>query len=343
VLLTGNDRGAQVSPSSAQAVTPSTTPSTAPGTTPGKLAYGLNGDIYVANWDGSDPVRIANGTPFGPANDSYWGEGHLWSPDGRYLAYRRDTGGGGSHRETVFISDPRGHLVASFPGQGWLISWSPDSTRVASWVRLGRTIGIYGLDGVRQRLLTLPQGLMAPGDFDPVWSPDGASLLVPRGVQIPLDGSAPRHLPAADPRSHWIVRYSPVGARVAYSDYVSPTELVVAVADGSQARVLVPGVVENAVWSPTGDRIAFDAPTGKGMTAMGPTNQIRVVDVASGKATPLTAGSKADRVIGFSPDGNLVLFSRTNAKNRSSLWTVRTDGSAPQRLVTGTDWGEWQP
>ena len=211
---------------------PGPTPSSSPAEvthTPGKmgsLAYGLDGDIYVADWDGSNPVRIANGVPPGePATrGSYWGEGHIWSPDGRYLAYQ------GKHRQerlargTVFIRDPRGHLVTSFRGEGWLISWSPDSTRLASWVHWGRTIGIYGPDGVRQKLLTLPPGLMAPGDHDPVWSPDGASLVVPHGVEIPLDGSTPRQLPADDPRSHWHFWYSPDGARVACID------------DGSRAR-----------------------------------------------------------------------------------------------------------
>jgi hypothetical protein len=54
----------------------------------------------------------------------------------------------------------------------------------------GETIGVYGLDGERQTVLTLAPGLIAPGDYDPVWSWDGASLLVPHGVEIPVDGSA---------------------------------------------------------------------------------------------------------------------------------------------------------
>src|SRR5215212_5608716 len=46
----------------------------------GSLAYGVYGDIYVAEWDGSNPVRIADG---GPANECggrgrYWGEGPIW-------------------------------------------------------------------------------------------------------------------------------------------------------------------------------------------------------------------------------------------------------------------------
>ena len=35
------------------------------------------------------------------------------------------------------------------PGEGWRISWSPESRRVAAWVRWAETIGVYGLDGVR--------------------------------------------------------------------------------------------------------------------------------------------------------------------------------------------------
>ena len=59
----------------------------------GRLAYGIDGDIYVADADGSNPVRIADGAP-GEAGDcgGYWGEGPIWSPDGRYLAYRGDGG-----------------------------------------------------------------------------------------------------------------------------------------------------------------------------------------------------------------------------------------------------------
>ena len=164
----------------------------------GRLAYEIDGDIYLADSDGRNPVRIANGAAAGAACRSYGGA--IWSPDGRHLAYRGEAGRAGSCRGTVTISDPAGHRVASFPGEGWLISWSPDSTRLATWVSLGHTIGIYGLDGVRQALLTVPPGLMEPGDFDPVWSRDGGSLMVPKGVQIPLDGSAPLVLPANDPR-----------------------------------------------------------------------------------------------------------------------------------------------
>ena len=86
-------------------------------------------------------------------------EGPIWSPDGRYLAYRHaDCEGARDAWWDVVISDPEGNVVASFPSEGWGISWSPDSTRVAVWVRWGETIGVYGLDGERQTLLTVPPG-----------------------------------------------------------------------------------------------------------------------------------------------------------------------------------------
>ena len=317
-----------------------------PGTL-GQLAYELDGDIYVADPDGSNPVRIADGTP-GIDGDcpSYWTEGPLWSPDGRYLAYRGDTGGDEvSCSRTVNISDPDGHRLASFPAEGWAIAWSPDSTRVAVWLDFYQDpkIGIFGLDGVRQALLTVPPGLMAGGDSDPVWSPDGTSLLVPLGVVIPVDGSTPRKLPEDDPRSQWRAKYSPDGGDVAYISRDGHFSLGVADADGSEADVLIPAGVEDHVWAPTRDRIAFVAQPDGVSREMVPATELGVVYVTGGEVQKLAVtGGDEVRVIEFSPQGDQILFSRTNAKDQTSLWSVRADGSDPHRLVAGTPSGDWQ-
>lgn len=328
----------------------------------GRLAYGIDGDIYVADWDGSNPVRIADGAP-SEAGDcgGYWGEGPIWSPDGRYLAYRGDGGEAGRPcNRTVNISDSAGHRVTSFPGQGWAIAWSPDSTRVAAWVDFygAAKLEIYGLDGVRQALLTMPHGWSAQGDFDPVWSPDGASLVVPgglvdalgwgHGVEIPVDGSTPRLLSVDDPRSQLMAAHSPNGAEIAY---ISRDGLAVAAADGSHARVSIPGALDKdfpvgrfgLVWSPTGDRIAFVRASGES-TEAGPATELAVLDVSSGSVVSLAGlgGAYTFRSIEFSPEGDQVLFARADAAGASSLWSVRTDGSDPHRLVAGTGWGDWQ-
>jgi Tol biopolymer transport system component len=185
------------------------------------------------------------------------------------------------------------------------------------------------LNGERQTLLTLPDS--AAGIRNPVWSPDGQSLLFDK-FEIPLDGSTRRPLP-------WIrfgrgFLLSPDGSRVAYTAHKS---LVLAAADGSSGvEVLADGASPNLLWSPTGDRIAF--------TSQG-SRELRLLDVATGMVSLLIEpdGSAVLSVIEFSPDGDRILFSRTeeDGTGANSLWSVNADGSDLRRLVTGTASGDW--
>lgn len=333
----------------------------------GHLAYGVDGDIFISDWDGRNPVKIADGASDGGPTvcDSDWGEGSMWSPDGRHLAYRSSSGersaSGDPCGGVVVITDPVNKSVASFPGDGWLVSWSPNSTRVATWVDLGKTIGIYGFDGGRQALLTVPTGCADPGDFDPVWSADGTSLVI-AGCVVPLDGGPPGRAPANDPRSHWDLAGSSDGSRFAYIDYPGSVSLVIAKASGTQLRVLAgartpdsgggPGAAyEHPVFSATGDRVTFIWSPALYDEASNPSLivdeifEVRVVDVATGEMTTLASASGGNHldVLGFSPEGDRVLFSRSDVNYQgTSLWSAKTDGSDPQELVTGTNWGDWQ-
>jgi Tol biopolymer transport system component len=350
-------------------------PSPLPGRV-GHLAYGLDGDIFVADWDGRNPIRVADGLPGGKSGCGPAGySSTIWSPDGRYLAYRSGLNQVSCPSVgTVNISDPNGNVVASFPGVGDALSWSPDSTRVATWLNWdSQTIAVYGLDGMRQALLTLPPGFGTGRDEDPVWSPDGVSLLISlspggpgggrRTWELPVDGRAPQRLPADDPRSHWDATYSAEGARVAYVDgdsFGTAQSLVVAAVDGSDARVLAArqfsplspracdycppyGRMSDPVMSQTGDRVAFEVLVGQ-IPDVGEFTDLRVVDVATGAETSLADGRETDgfHVIEFSPAGGRILFSRIDANSTRSLWSVRTDGSDPQSLVSGWDEGGWQ-
>jgi dipeptidyl aminopeptidase/acylaminoacyl peptidase len=309
------------------------------------LAYGVDGDVFLADADGSNAVKIADGGPVdgvrectpGEEAADYHANGTAWSPDGRYLAYwdwgcRVRPGG------TVLISDAEGNVIASFPGMGWLISWSPDSTRVAvmdNWALAGQgdaTIGVYGLDGVRQAALTVPSALVPGGDYSPVWSRDGSSILF-HGVQVPLDGDAPT------PLSGGFDVYSPDGSRFASFDHGS--RLVVGDADGSDAQKAAdPGEFWDLAWSPNGDLVAFQGD---------PTNptELLVRDVATGAETSLldvTRWSERLHVIEFSPDGDRILFMRWDADGGpGSLWSIGADGSDLRRLVDGIDWADLRP
>jgi Tol biopolymer transport system component len=317
----------------------------------GALAYAVrDGDIYVADWDGGNPVRIADGRPPNDCHGiwEYWAEGPMWSPDGRYLAYRHEDCQDPRDWGDVVISDPEGNVITSFPSEGWEISWSPDSRRVAVWVDFEETIGVYGLDGVRQTLLTVPPGWPCCADYDPVWSRDGDSLLVPGG-EVPLDGSPPRKLPGDDHRSEYFAAYSPEGSRVAYygearreRDHVPGGygSLVVAEADGSHAREVVASHVLGFVWSPNGDRIAFTYLTGYSES------ELRVFDVATETVTSLPGVGGSERlklnVIEFSSEGDRILFSRDEGPGPWSLWSINVDGSHPRRLVRGALEGDWR-
>jgi Tol biopolymer transport system component len=101
-------------------------------------------------------------------------------------------------------------------------------------------------------------------------------------------------------------------------------------------EVLADGASPNLLWSPTGNRIAF--------TSAG-SRELRLLDVATGMVSLLIEpdGSAALSVIEFSPDGDRILFSRTeeDGTGANSLWSVNADGSDLRRLVTGTASGDW--
>jgi Tol biopolymer transport system component len=309
----------------------------------GALAYFVHGDVYVAEWNGANPVRIANGGPATQGcSEGYWADATVWSPDGRYLAFRHTTCQGDRISHDVVISDPEGNVLASFPSDGWDINWSLDSTRVAVWVDFPTTIGIYGPDGERQQLLSVPRGWLAPCDCDPAWSRDGASLLVPFGVVVPLDGTAPFRLPADDPRSQGGA-YSPDGSHMSF-DRDTYGSLVVAAADGSDARDVGGGGVDDGpIWSPTSELLAFTYSESRRNHRA---NEIRVFDVATGSETSVIGAGGTDliRIIEFSPEGDRILFESTADQGRgaTSLWSVDADGSHARRLVTGSESGDWQ-
>lgn len=334
---------------------PSAAASVPPGRSDVLVAYELDGDIYLADADGQNPFRIAGGEPLGAEGvcSGFGGEGLNWSPDGQYLAYR--SGWNDSCSGSVYLSDADGHPVASFPGMGWLISWSPDSTRVATWLELWETVGIYGIDGDRQALLSAPPGCVGSGDHDPLWSPDGESV-VAAGCEMPIDGQTPRRLSNDDPRSREGV-YSPDGTRVAYATYtegvyIRTASLVIAEADGTELQVLTyqndwrdpTGEVvffDSFVWSPLGDRVAFarlSMDNGGSVVA----SELRVLDIASGEETTIAAEPGIGGPLAYSPEGDRILHLR-DVDGEMGLWSITADGSDAQLLVPGADWGDWQP
>ena len=99
--------------------------------------------------------------------------------------------------------------------------------------------------------------------------------------------------------------------------------------------------------SPTGDRVAFIwtpvafDPVGRPIVEC---LELRVVDVASGAVTTLASGTRDELLdpITFSPGGDRILFSRTDARERDVALEHPDRRVRRSALVTGTDWGDWQ-
>jgi len=62
--------------------------------------------------------------------------------------------------------------------------------------------------------------------------------------------------------------------------------------------------------------------------------------------TSLVDVTRSERlhVIEFSPDGERILFTRSDADGtRSSLWSIGADGSDLRRVLDGIDWADLRP
>lgn len=165
-----------------------------------------------------------------------------WSPDGTRIAYYTQNAGPQGDIEIWLIDlaggEPR---FLSYAGRfvGGL-TWSPDGRRLAlsSSYRTGRDVLLVDVETGELVNLTQGQG----ENFDPQWSPDGASLayLSNRDGQMslyiqPLDDQ-PRALTAIFEQV-WSPQWSPDGTALAV---IAPTGLYVLAADGRlQARLPV--------------------------------------------------------------------------------------------------------
>src|ERR1700741_61650 len=141
----------------------------------GLVAYDDNGDLLLANFDGTDRRRLTDtvGWEFDP----------LFSPDGRLMAYWSTTSnsiGPTVPLDLVVIRPgddrPVPRRLATLSGAAaWRVGWSPDSRRLvyADIVDGNRAIFVVDVDGGSPPPPPGPAGLEG---WDPIWSPDGARI-----------------------------------------------------------------------------------------------------------------------------------------------------------------------
>jgi Tol biopolymer transport system component len=175
-------------------------------------------EIYVMEADGENQHRLTHNSfdDFAP----------VWSPDGRTVAFVSDRDG----KHKIYLMDVDGGnqrplTAGNFP------QWSSDSESIIFVSNRSGFLEIYTIqvESSNVRQLTYYEGSLTPSD--PVWSPDGQSVVYSAGV--PEEGS--------------------------FAIYVMG-------ADGENQRALTPingGMYPT--WSPDGRFIAFAAQTEEGI------------------------------------------------------------------------------
>ncbi len=215
---------------------------------PGRIVFVRDGDLFVAEGDGSGQTLIASGG----GDDVKLGYlTAAWSPDGRHIAAVRDVGGA-FLTPGVDLLTADGALVRTVAldaGCGPSLSWSPDSSEVAigtcpadvprdaiEGVESGIGLLLAGLDASVDREIALPPEWQSVASANPeVWTrPDLWARWSPDGRWIALwaivAGQGGRYLVAAD------------GSGTRPVD-----DLIIRMGNG----------VENLDWSPDGRRLAI--------------------------------------------------------------------------------------
>jgi Tol biopolymer transport system component len=146
----------------------------------------------------------------------------------------------------------------------------------------------------------------------PVWAPRGDAIAFGLGVSMPRQGQ------------------------------YGSSQIVIMAPDGSGVRRVTPNGEGNyhfPAWSPDGTRLVLRVatPTSKGLA---------ILDVASGRLTPLTSGGGTDdNLPKWSPNGTEIVFT-SDRDGDYDLYTIRPDGTALRRLTNtpGNDaHAAWSP
>jgi len=318
----------------------------------GLIAFDAEGDIWLADPDGSDVRRLTNGpeTEHGP----------IWSPDGTRLAYLVNDERGTSD---LVHSDAAGGdriVVASGLQEPSVLpqAWSPDGTRLV--------YSSPGDDGTPRVFVAQADGsgTIQVGDptlmaKDPAWSPDGRSITFQGGsaTEAPVDPSDPpkrgiyvMDADGSDPRlvsqvvgkgeyAFSMPLWSPDSTRiVTYAGPYSGFDIWVFEADGGGEVRVSDSVGDHywATWSPDGTRIAFDQQAQGVRIAIADADgsEVRVLD------EPLI--DRWEPV--WSPDGTRVVVHLGPDMAGENLGIVDPDGDAEMVVIPAARPGavSWQ-
>lgn len=343
------------------------------------LTQGTSQAIWVANADGTDPVRVSEPAPYAINPE--------WSPDGEWVVYESDLYG----PPDIFVApasgegDPR--RLTDETGLEMYPSWSPDGSRIlyrsneagnfdlwtvpaeggepTRWTTdPGYEIGSFspteplvafrrdGPEGPTVWLLSTDDGterqLTNEGseNFSGIWSPDGSEVLytsfrtgLPDIWSVPVDGGEPRQI-TRDIRSDAGPRVSPDGRWMAFrSERGAQDDIWIVPFAGGEAVRVTDDPAEES-------DIRW-RPDGRGLVfaRSEAVDRVYAYSAADGAARAVTSGAVDQLLEDVSPDGRRVLYT-SEPGGSDDLFAVPVDGGEAEAVVAGPveeNGGRWSP
>ncbi|GEM_PF-3423827 len=302
------------------------------GTDEGKIAFVSAGNIHIINPDGTNEVRLTEGTS------------PVWSPDGKKIAYIGSIGRYTFESELYVINvDGTGKIKLA---EGESFSWSPDGRKILfiegkvrkdlweKWYTypIELSVCIVNVDG--SNLVRLITDITIGGHFGyPTLSPDGKKIAYISDVYISYISGASNHNiyimnPDGSDKTKLVeespiecFRWSPDGKKLTYS---TPEGLFIIDVDGTNKIKLAKGM--HHVWSPDGKKIAYS--DSSNLWVMNPDG--------TGK-TMIVEGGLYRSIFSWSPDGKKIVYGKDEA-----IYIVNADGSGLTKLVYGS-YPQWSP
>ena len=320
-----------------------------------QLVFAWNGgagphfSIYVKLVGTEEPLRLTkqSAVDFNP----------VWSPDGRYIAFCRiQEGATGIYIVPAIGGAERRILDTHWEGREFYevfwyfgrLSWSPDGKSLAFSDRSSHNeptaIFLASLDSLIVRRLTSPQ---LPGDYNPVFSPDGRTLAFNRGSKgvtsiytIDVAGGPEKQL-ISGPQCGWGLAWTSDGRSIVFAkaSWLPISGWLWKIArNGGEPERLQFGQ-EGTEPSIRGNRLVY-ARQFANLNIWR-----RSLDSSSGPSYRFITSTTIESGPQFSPDGTRIAFESTRS-GAYEIWMCSSDGSNVIQLthfnsVTGTP--RWSP
>ena len=292
-------------------------------------------DIYVKIIGKEKPLRLTTD----PAKD----ESPAWSPDGRYIAFRRRGNGKDGFYIIPALGGPERKLLTSKDGSSddSNLDWSPDGKYLVYGDRRTdqetETLFLIAVDNPEdKRPLTTFVGQIY--DYDPHFSPDGQTVAFVRFLDVRdiflvrTAGGEPKRLTFDDTFIYGL-DWTPDGAYIVFlSVRLGGTpRLWKVLASGGQPEPLSmpPGVVEEPSLSRDGRRLAY---TQREWNENIWRYELPRTTGQSAPPTKLIASTGMNSDPQYSPDGKRIAF-QSSRSGSLEIWVCDSDGSNPRQLT----------